>query len=71
MIKDVAQIAAIDPAAAGWAPDEVFGLLPWRIADALTQILAARDIPLAKLLNHNPVALDFVQIKLDHRGRLG
>jgi hypothetical protein len=27
--------------------------------------------PSAKLLHHDPVALDFVQIKLDHRGGLG
>ena len=47
-------------------------LAPRRIAKRLTEVLAAGDHRgLAKLLHHDPVALDFVQIKLDRCGCLG
>jgi hypothetical protein len=37
------EITAVDPAIAGWAADEMLGLVLWRIADANAQIFAARD----------------------------
>ena len=43
MIKDVAQIAAIDPAAASRAPNEMVGLVLRAVAERLTDVLAARD----------------------------
>jgi hypothetical protein len=43
VLEDLAEIAAVDPAVAGWAADEVLGLVLWRIADANAQIFAARD----------------------------
>jgi hypothetical protein len=35
VLEHLAEIAAIDPAAAGGAPDEMLGLARWRIADTL------------------------------------
>jgi hypothetical protein len=43
VIEDVAQITAVDPAVTGRTPEEVIGLVLWRIADANAQIFAARD----------------------------
>ena len=37
------ETTAVDPAAAGRLPDEMLGLVLWRIADTLTLISAARD----------------------------
>jgi len=43
MIEDVAEIAAVDPAIARRAPDEVLGLIRRRVAEMLPDIFAARD----------------------------
>jgi hypothetical protein len=43
VLEHLAKIAAIDPAAAARAPDEVLGLALGRIAETPLQISAARD----------------------------
>jgi hypothetical protein len=43
MLEHLAEIAAIDPAIAGGAPNEMLGLIFRRIADALAQIFSTRD----------------------------
>jgi len=35
VLEHLSKIAAVDPAAAGRAPEEMLGLARWRIADAL------------------------------------
>jgi hypothetical protein len=66
VVEDVAQITAIDPAAAGRASNEMLGLACGSFANSLAEVLAAWAS--AKLLHHDPVALDFVQFELDRRG---
>jgi transposase len=44
VIKDVAQIAAIDPTAAGWAPNEMLGLHLWSIAHSSPEDGAAGNV---------------------------
>jgi hypothetical protein len=43
MLKHGPEITAIDPPVAGRAPDEMLGLVIWRIADTLAKIFAARE----------------------------
>jgi hypothetical protein len=43
MLKHLAKIAAIDPATAGRAPNEVRGFLLRRIGEALPDVVAAGD----------------------------
>jgi hypothetical protein len=43
VLKDVAQITAIDPAATGWATDEMLGLVLWLLADAAAEISGSWD----------------------------
>jgi hypothetical protein len=42
--KNLAKIAAVDPAAAGRATDEMLGLVLGRIADAPPEIFATRKV---------------------------
>jgi hypothetical protein len=42
VLKDLTKIAAVDPATAGRAPDEVLGLTNRRLAELLPQVSAAR-----------------------------
>jgi hypothetical protein len=44
VLENLAKIAAIDPAAAGRATDEMLGLILRRIAEGLSKILAARNV---------------------------
>ena len=45
MLGYLAEIAAVDPATAGGAPDEVLGLVVvWEIAKRLTDVLPAREL---------------------------
>jgi hypothetical protein len=39
VLEHLAEIAAIDPAGAGWASDELLGLVLWRIAKRLPMYL--------------------------------
>ena len=57
MIEDVAEIAAVNPAAAGQTPNEVLGLVLWRIAHS-----PAEDGP---AWNHRPPIL----LRLSLHGR--
>ena len=50
------------------AKDESSKLCPLHFMHVVIAMFAP---PLAKLLHHDPVALDFVQIKLDRGARLG
>jgi hypothetical protein len=43
VLENLAEITAIDPAVARWAPDEVFGLVRRRVAETLPDVFAARD----------------------------
>jgi hypothetical protein len=43
VLKHVRKITAVDPAAARGTADEVLGLVLRRIAEKLTDVLAARD----------------------------
>ena len=53
MIEHAAKIPAIDPAATGFAFDEMLRLVRWRAADPLANILAARDV-FAKAFRASP-----------------
>jgi hypothetical protein len=68
MLKHLSKIAAVHPSAAGGTPDEMLGLAGRRIAETLPQVATRAGPPSAKLLHHDPVALDFVQIKLERCG---
>ena len=43
VLEHLAEIAAIHPAGADWAPDEVLGLICRRIAGTLSDVAAAGD----------------------------
>jgi hypothetical protein len=44
VLEDLAEVAAVDPAAASRATDEMFGLVLRLIADTVPLIFAAREI---------------------------
>ena len=52
VLEHLAEIAAIDPAGAGWASDEMLGLVLWRIAEAFPQIFAALNADHGPAPNH-------------------
>ena len=71
VLEHLAKITAVNPAIAGWAPDEMVGHVLRGIAKEACRCTGRAGSPSAKLLHHDSIALDFVQIKLDRRGRLG
>ena len=43
VFEDLREVATVDPASAGWTVDEMLGLILGRIADASSDVLAARN----------------------------
>src|SRR3954447_22320367 len=44
VLKDLREVATVDPASAGWTVDEMLGLILGRIADASSDVLATRNL---------------------------
>ena len=44
VLEDLREVATVDPASAGWTVDEMLGLILGRIADASSDVLAARNL---------------------------
>ena len=44
VFEDLREVATVDPASAGWTVDEMLGLILGRIADASSDVLAARNL---------------------------
>ncbi|MGB9000548.1 MAG: hypothetical protein WCC43_15770 [Pseudolabrys sp.] len=44
MLEHLAEITAIDPTAAGRAPNEMLGLIRGRLSDALANVFPAREV---------------------------
>ena len=44
VLEDLREVATVDPAFAGWAVDEMLGLILGWIADASSDVFAAREI---------------------------
>ena len=63
VLEHLAEITTVDPAAAGRAPEELACPLEDRRYARLDICRAGSSAELAKLLHHDPAALDFVQAK--------
>jgi hypothetical protein len=44
VLEDLREVATVDPASAGWTVDEMLGLILGRIADASSDVVAARNL---------------------------